>query len=207
MKKSILTLLALLPLLSFGQRGYYKAILSKVEVQGKITADSLAIKLDSLTNPKNNHFVYADNNIEINWYNSTSQFNFEIRNKLNETIKIIWDDASYIDTDGSSKKVFHAGVKYIDRNNAQPPTTIIKDSKLSDLITPTENVYFSSGSYGGWRELPLFDYSRKDVVHKYNNKHARILLPISIGGNVQEYIFTFTVNWIEEIKEVKKKKG
>lgn len=95
--------------MAFGQKnGIYKAVLNKVEVQEKTTADSSGIRTDSLTNPKNNHYLYSDSTMDISWFSSATQLNFEMRNKRNETIKVIWDDASYIDTDGSTKKVFHA---------------------------------------------------------------------------------------------------
>lgn len=46
----------------------------------------------------------------------------------------------------------HSGVKYIDRNNSQPPNIIPKNASLSDVIIPTDNIYYVSGQYGGWRD-------------------------------------------------------
>lgn len=35
----------------------------------------------------------------------------------------------------------HSGVKYTDRNNSQPATSIPKGASLSDILLPTDNVF------------------------------------------------------------------
>jgi hypothetical protein len=207
MKKQLLMLLMAAMSVTFvkaQKNGSYKAFLTKVEVQGKVTGDSSNIKIDSTDVLKITKHVYSDPEIEIFWYNSISQFNFELKNKSNETIKLIWDDASYIGTDGSAKKIFHNGVKFIERTNAQPATSIIKNSKLSDLVAPTDNVYYSSGKYGGWNQTPLFLTSRKIETPVYDNTEVRVLLPLAFSGTTKEYVFTFKVKWIEDVKKKKK---
>ena len=100
-----------------------------------------------------------------------------------------------------SKRVMHSGVKYIDRNNPQPPTTVVRGATISDLVFPTDNVYWVSGRYGGWREKPLFPslspVSPEELLaqaKQYVGKTVQVLLPLQIEDVINEYIFAFKIN-------------
>ena len=69
---------------------------------------------------------------------------------------------------------------------------------MNDVIIPTDNIYFVSGQYGGWRELNLFnfkldtnnlDISKQAVV----GKSVKILLPVVIEDVKNEYVFEFKI--------------
>lgn len=143
--------------------------------------------------------IFEDSLIKCIWIVGTTQFNFSLQNKTDNSIKIIWDEAAYIDPSGSTGRIMHSGVKYTDRNSSQPPTVIVRGAKIDDVIIPTENVYFVSGQYGGWREKPLFvnyamSQSDLDAITSSNvGKTVRILLPIEIKGVVNEYLFNFEI--------------
>ena len=92
--------------------------------------------VDSLTS------TFEDSIVKISWQYAISQIGFELTNKCNETIKIVWDDAAFISIENESGRIFHKGIKYIDRENPQAPTSIYKNTTLSDLIAPTNNVYY-----------------------------------------------------------------
>lgn len=148
-----------------------------------------------------NKFRYEDDYINITWYVSSKQFNFLLKNKSNHTMKINWDDISYVDTDGKVGRVMHAGVKYTERNSSQPSTTIPKGASISDILLPTENVYFVSGQYGGWREGYLIPsvYSTVEAFNstegatKYVGKTMTIMMPIMIQNVQNDYTFKFNV--------------
>lgn len=154
-----------------------------------------------------NKYRYEDDYIEIVWYVSTKQFNFELRNKSDYTIKINWDDISYVNSSGTSGRMMHAGVKYTERNNSQPSTTIPKGAKISDLLLPTDNVYYISGQYGGWREKYLIPsiYKTQEDLDKfapdYVGKTMRILMPIIIENVQNDYTFEFS---IEQLRDTSK---
>jgi hypothetical protein len=144
-------------------------------------------------------YSYEDGLIKIVWLPLSTQFSFSLTNKSDHSIKIIWDEAVYVNENGSSLKIFHSGVKYIDRGNSQPPTIVVKGAKLDDNIMPTDNVQFSSGNYGGWYELPLFKNKASSAeelnVFKsiYLGKVVKVLLPIKIEETTNEYLFTFKI--------------
>ncbi|MDP3469813.1 MAG: hypothetical protein Q8S11_15840 [Daejeonella sp.] len=169
----------------YAQKGKYIAILTKVEVGSNVASGSIS----------ENGIGYQDSLIAIDWNLGSSEYNFVLQNKSQQTIKIIWDETAYIGPDGETGKVFHQGVKYIDRNNSQVPTSIIKGSKLSDLIAPTDLVYYNDSRYStGWTQRLLYGYSKK-AGPVNDGATAKILLPISTGDKTIEYIFEFKITW------------
>ena len=144
-------------------------------------------------------YRYEDDYINIVWYVGLKQFNFTLNNKSGHSLKINWDDISFVDTKGQVGRVMHSGVKYSERNNSQPATTVPKGASISDILLPTENVYFVSGQYGGWREnylLPCvyqtpeaFNAGASSLV----GKTMTIMMPIIIENVQNDYTFTFNI--------------
>ena len=128
------------------------------------------------------------------------QFNFTLKNKSGHTLKINWDDVSYVDVKGQVGRVMHSGVKYTDRNSSQPATTVPKGASISDILLPTENVYYVSGQYGGWRETYLVPCVYK-TPEAFNaeapslvGKTMTVMMPIMIENVQNDYTFTFNID-------------
>jgi hypothetical protein len=199
MKKLFLFYLCLITITCYSQKkdkreGAYSAYLYSVEVSEK----SLVGKIDSSTS------LYEDSIIKIKWDYSYSQMSFKLKNKSEQTLKIIWDDAVYISITNETDKVFHDGIKYIDKENSQPPTSIYKNTILSDLIAPVSYSYFVSGQYGGWRSNPLIPvpinvWSKKiEYIKDFLGLTIRVILPIKIEDKTIEYTFNFRTEFIEK---------
>ena len=145
-------------------------------------------------------YRFEDDYIETVWYVGSKQFNFTLKNKSGHTLKINWDDVSYVDTKGQVGRVMHSGVKYTERNNSQPATTAPKGATISDLLLPTDNVYYVSGQYGGWRESYLIPcvYQTKEALDSsasdYVGKTMTIMMPIMIENVQNDYTFTFNID-------------
>ena len=104
---------------------------------------------------------------------------------------------AYVDQNGSTKRVMHSGVKYTERNSSQPASTLPRNASLSDVLLPTDNVYYLSGKYGGWRESSLFPrYNTQEEAQASPalGKSVRIIFPILIQDVVNEYVFEFSVD-------------
>jgi hypothetical protein len=147
-----------------------------------------------------NKYRYEDDYIDIVWYVGSKQFNFLLKNKSGHTLKINWDDVSFVDYKGQVGRVMHSGVKYTERNNSQPSTTIPKGASISDLLLPTENVYYVSGQYGGWRESYLIPcvYKTPEAFNSeaptYVGKTMTIMMPIMIENVQNDYTFKFNID-------------
>lgn len=192
MKKSILTLLLLIPIALFAQKGSYVLRLASVDIDGTSKG---SIKIDSI---KPSQLVlyngsYTDSLINVFFTYDSKSISFELTNKAKKSIKVIWNEAAYISYTNISGKVMHAGIKYIDRNNDQPATSIIGGAKISDIATPTDHVSYSSGSYGGWNTSNLFPSPGKKDEKTLIGKQVRLLLPILSEGKQLDYVFTFDI--------------
>ena len=200
MKKN-LTLILFLTFISFcfaqkvdKREGRYSIQLVSVDAP----KDILHGVVDSTTS------TYEDSIIKINWQYAVSQIDFKLTNKTDQTLKLIWDDAAYISAENETERVFHKGIKYIDRENPQPPTSIYKKTSISDLVAPTSYSYYVSGQYGGWRSKPLIPtmakaFSRK-VVYRPDllGKTIRVVLPLKMGDKTLEYVFIFKTVFLEK---------
>lgn len=151
MKTKILLSVLAVTLLSscFGPRFMYNVGLSNVEAPADAQKQYGETKIVTLEEEGKSGHKYEDDYIDIFWFVGSSQFSFNLKNKSEYSIKIPWDDVTYINTVGSVGRVMHSGVKYIDRNNSQPTSVIPKGASLSDIILPTDNVYYVSGQVAG----------------------------------------------------------
>lgn len=135
-------------------------------------------------------YFYEDNIISILIMGGKKQFEFSLTNKMTNSIKIVWDEASLVDENNMVSKVVHKGVKYINAQDAQPATTIPGGASISELIAPTNRIEYS----GGWYQQAIVSSNKgddPDVV----GKTIKILLPIEVNGIINEYVFCFTIGW------------
>jgi hypothetical protein len=201
MKTKNLLLVSLLALLLTGcmaYKGVYNVGLSAVERPENAKERYGESKIINFQDAGTTKYSYEDELIKIVWLPLSTEFSFTLENKSDHSIQIVWDEAAY--ENGSTGRIMHSGVKYIDRNNPQPPTVVIKKAKIDDIILPTDNVYYISGQYGGWNTKPLFPNSANSqeelnsLTQNYINKTVGILLPLKIEDTVNEYIFRFKVD-------------
>lgn len=134
-------------------------------------------------------YSYEDNYLSIVWMPQEKGFYFILKNKSGNSLKIVWDDASYMGVDNSASRVFHNGVKYIDRDKSQPATIVPNGATVEDVVSPTDKVSWLGSS---WYTDPLL-YGSDNGIN--NGKTVKVLLPISVKGVENEYTFVFKVKW------------
>lgn len=134
-------------------------------------------------------FSYIDEYIDIVIFALSNQFNFVLKNVSQTSIKVIWNEAVFVDSDGSTSKVMHAGIKYSQREGDQPATTIIKGAKIDDLAAPTKNVRYSD-VLKEWVTDSMFPSIPALAVDP-----IRLMLPIQVKDTINEYIFVFNVGY------------
>jgi len=181
--------------------------ISLVEVQRPLRAKERygPQKIEKIIEKGISKYYFEDAMIKIIWLPDVSNFSFIINNKTDYSIRLIWDEAAFVDENGFTHRVTHSGVKYIDRNNPQPPSVIIRKGNLADFIVPTDYIEWKSGYYGeGWDIKSLLPETKKgsiravaDEFKKYLNKTFQVLLPLQIEGVTNDYIFTFKIDKIK----------
>lgn len=163
-------------------------------------------------------YQYEDDLVDVRMAFLSDQIVFRLQNKTAHSLKLIWDEAAYIDYDGELTKVMHEGTTYADRNASQPPSIIPARQTLTDLIAPNNKVYYREGFYGayysspgGWEHLPLILPYRKEIpvgpatgpspavadlrreAQSLIGQRVGVLLPLEIEGVTNEYTFWFEV--------------
>lgn len=189
-----------------------------------------------ITSTEENRWIYEDGLIRLTfWFPEKAidmRINFSLENKTDHSIKMLWNEAAYLDENNSSHRVIHCGVRYIERDQPQAPSIIIPGSKLEDIGYPADYVEWKKGlgKTKEWTGKPLLPTGastlwgpklpsppfpanreeaieqlekRNDKAKKLKGKKIGILLPLQVGGMINEYIFTFEITDIRiERKEL-----
>lgn len=160
------------------------------------------------------NYLFEDGLVRILWLPTQEGFYFQIYNKTDNSIKVIWDEAVFVDQSNKSHRIMHAGVKYNERENPQPPSVIIRKGSIDEFASPTDYVYFYRG-YGNqyvidpseWRHIPMLNCKSEEQMKADNDakqlvgKKLQLLLPLEIQGTVNDYIFEFTATDYKIVQE------
>lgn len=182
--------------------GYYVLNISEVERPQSANERYGEQKIINFKENNRISYTYEDELIKIAWFPQLFEFSFILENKSDYSIKIIWDDAAYVNTKGASGRVIHSGIKFTERNYPQLHTVIAKKTYLDDLLIPVENIFFNEGgllSGSGWDVNPIFPIKANAkrnlefLTKQYIGKTVKILLPLQVQETVNDYIFTFNI--------------
>lgn len=176
-----------------------------------------------ITSTEENEWIYEDGLIRLTFLfpeKGIKGINFSMENKTDRSIKILWNEAAYLDENNFSHRVIHYGVRYIERDQPQAPGIIIPGSKLEDIVYPADYVEWKKvlGETKEWTGKPLLPAGastlwnpkfssfpatkeeaikelekRNDEAKKLKGKKIGILLPLQAGGVINEYIFAFEI--------------
>lgn len=150
-----------------------------------------------------------DQLIRIVWSPPFKEFPFEILNKSEYPIRILWDEAAYVDVASQTHRVMHSGIKFNHRNLSQLPTAVAGKGRLIDLLAPTDYAHFTEGSSGGWNQRTIFECVKGYICDEEHQRIAlahrgltyRLLLPLQVGADTQIYTFIFNVREVEILKQ------
>lgn len=123
-------------------------------------------------------YSYTDTQIDIIIVADREQFNFSLKNVSDKTQRLIWNDAVFVDMDGTTSKVVHIGASISQVEQNQAASVIIKGAKIDDIARPVKK-YILPSKYHGFL-LPTI----------------KLMLPIQIKDIINEYTFEFKVTWV-----------
>ena len=167
--------------------GKYVSVLKKVEKP----SNSLTRYGKMVEDVENTTLIsYVDKVIDILIVGGEDKFSFVLKNISDNSIKIIWDEAVFVNFDGSSSKVMHSGIKYSQRESHQPATVIIKGAKLEDVVIPTCNIRYST-ILEEWVEDSMYPSKPNQEPGE-----LRLMIPIQIKDVINEYTFVFDVKYL-----------
>ena len=96
-------------------------------------------------------------------------FSCNFINNTNEIIKIVWEN-SFLCYEGNSYISFIEGQKYIDKNKPMPAALIPRKGSLGKGVYSSDQVYYVSGKYGGWRMSAIMDNSIQIIFQVETDK-------------------------------------
>jgi hypothetical protein len=108
-----------------------------------------------------------------------SGFNVAIKNNTDKIIRVVWEKSS-LSYAGQSFTPFITGQKYTNASEPMAATVVPSKGALEKDVFSSEQPYYESGQYGGWRMNPIIANS---VI---------IVLCIQ-SGDIEDY-YTITVN-------------
>lgn len=189
--------------------GRYKTELIKVEKPEN--ANVRYGKTEIITDDGVEKYTFKDDIINIIIFGDQEQFNFILKNVSSHSLKVIWDEASFVGLDGTTSKIKHTGSKYTQPEQSQPATTILSNAKLEDFAFPANNISYKGNpafNYatdnkaleGDWKIKPMLP----QIFEGTKIGEIRLMLPIQIKDVVNEYTFVFNVYYVFDHPELLK---
>jgi len=191
MKKVFIVILLIIVLSSCSSnRAFYNITLNDVVcLNEKISVDESNI-VNVFNVKENSTSKYEDRSISIVWELQRKQLCFALENRKEIAIKILWDEAVYVDEANQSYKLMHVGVDYAGKNEKQSDAILAPMSKINETVVPSKNIYPVNGEYGGWVCSNLLKRDKASLL----GERIKVLLPIEVKGKRSDYYFTFNIS-------------
>jgi hypothetical protein len=160
--------------------------------------------------------MFEDEMIKILWLPLPTELRFLLENKTNDSIKIIWNEASYVCEKGESHRVLHTDVKVIDRFDLQVASVVEQKGVIEDFVYPADYVSYSRDDWAerpfmgmGWTERSLLPHTQKggdpqeflNKARSYIGKEVHVSLPIKLDDVVNKYLFIFKVKGVNLVEK------
>jgi hypothetical protein len=136
---------------------------------------------------------FEDETIKIKFTVRDREIGFNLTNKSSEPITLLWDNSAYIDVFDTYHWVMRKSLRYAEKNNVQPPTTIAPNDFVDEFVIPKNNIMSVSG--GGFTTVPLFpSYGKGKDEEIYKGKQFGLLLALDMGDKNNDYLFKFKID-------------
>lgn len=157
--------------------------------------------------PKEPTNTFETPSFRITWKPSVTALRFVLVNRSHRPLRIIWNDAYYMDPRGYVHRVTHAGAPS-DRTKASSPTVVPAGARVRDLVFPADHIIavLIDGEPKGLAISPLLpvkadnEAELEDDAVEYTGKTVAVVLPIEIGGDEQAYHFRFLVESVSNAR-------
>lgn len=127
-----------------------------------------------MTKPQSDKLYYENDSFSISFSFKPKYIEFELYNKLEEGIRINWDELS-VAINGKAKRVIHYETGTSSYLQVQPPTTIPPKSKLVDglILSESVNTVAASSLYSKAKTVIYDIYPVK--VEGFKNAQEKVL--------------------------------
>lgn len=153
----------------------------------------------NMTHPVQAKNLYYENErFSVSFEIGRETIQVNILNKLNDGIRINWDEVSF-SINGNTERAVHKSTGINRVTEVQPPTTIPPKASLQDFLVPASNVNYSTAFGGTITFDPLFptENSAKKAERtkqKYKGTKITIFMPFYVGGKYESYYYDIMIN-------------
>jgi hypothetical protein len=156
-------------------------------------------------------FYFEDEMVRIKWRPTPYGAVFVVNNKVDRPVRIVWDEARFIDEKGVSHRLIHSGIAYEERNDPQRPTIVFGRGTIEDFVYPAD--YFqweeggsrrSSKQQGYWRRASFMPTQIKGTAEElrmkaepFIGKTFQVKLALQIDDVPNDYVCTFKINKVD----------
>lgn len=133
---------------------------------------------------------FEDEKISIKFTIREKRVLFELKNKTDKELKILWEKASFVDIKDIPHRMVGFNNLFTDKMDKRPVQVVHAKGRAKDLIIPLENVELMEE--GTWYVSPLFNLT-DDLAHENKGKIFSILIPMEIDDEEINYNFKFRI--------------
>lgn len=162
-----------------------------------------------MVQPPSERLYFENDTMSISFEFRQKFIHIEVYNKLEDGIRINWDELSISDN-GVAQRVVHYQTGVARINDVQPPTTIPPKSKLEDGLIPTNKIIPGNGlNLVAFKDIyPLVDNghkkTRKYALSKKGQKVV-VFFPYYLKGVYHSKTFEFLIADVIQSKKKPKK--
>ncbi|HEX6040130.1 hypothetical protein [Longimicrobium sp.] len=112
---------------------------------------------------------------------SADRLSVVVVNRTDVPARILWEDASYVDTDGSTSHVMRQSTRFAEQGAAQSPSVVPAGGTVEERVIPASLIRFRAATFGGWD--PAWLLSDKAAV----GQRVGLRIPVEVSGERREY--------------------
>jgi hypothetical protein len=141
--------------------------------------------------PPSDRFVYQDRDLSFYFKPTPDALHFQVENRQDRPVWIVWERSTFLDPHGASGKVAHVTTRWEDRFKAQPDTQIPGLQRYTgDYLLPIDYLFDPAGS-AEQTHRPLFPEDHR--APQYEDKVFGVDLVFLVDERPRYYPFRFRV--------------
>jgi len=174
-------------------RGLNRVVVGASDSAGAIpgSADALFRFRFRQIDPASDRFTYQDRDLSFYFRPSPDALHFQVENRQDRPVWIVWDRSSFIDPNGRYGKLAHSTTRWDDQFKVQPDTQIPGLQRYTgDYLLPLDYLFDPAGS-AQQSHRPLFPEDQ--TAQQYEDKIFGVDLVFLVEERPRTYSFRFRV--------------
>jgi hypothetical protein len=146
--------------------------------------------------------VYEDDAIAIRFTPGRDDLAFDLQNKTNGAIEILWDEIVMKDVAGLKHKVLRSGIDFADKDKPQESTLVPARERVQESMIPKDHIVQSKDDPGEWDISPILLPKGVELTETKSlsgmviGKNFSLVMPLKVGGRKTSYFFNFKVTGV-----------